>query len=354
MLPLGLSIQPNLLDQDSFDALQQLVDPDPPSSDPGPHFPPTKNGVAPPNGRRPLTDALAPSFALRTPPLAHYASAHEPPPGRSAGVRQLGAGLIEVKLLTSMPRIDGLHEPIDPKRARRSVELIAYLTIHRPDLVTSDRLRTRVLGTADADAAAKTLFNTATAARRAMGVNGNGDPFLPPGSKSGYYTVSPEVTVDANRAWTLVQAARNAADTDESIALYRAALELIEGEPFSGVLSGYAWWQAEGHEARVTGVLVDAACALAPLAMAGGMVDLARWALSQARLVDHYSEALSRAAMQVAAAAGDIDLLRREWAECQQRVNELDPGSLPSERTEQLFAQLSARETVSTGHGGGG
>ena len=35
--------------------------------------------------------------------------------------------------------------------------------------------------------------------------------------------------------------------------------------------------------------------------------------------------------MQLAAATGDADRLRREWVECQRRVDELDPGSLPSE-----------------------
>jgi len=75
------------------------------------------------------------------------------------------------------------------------------------------------------------------------------------------------------------------------------------------VLSGYAWWRAEGHEARLAALVVDGACALAEVA-AGREFVLARWALEQARLVDPYSEALTRSAMTLAALAEDPDRLR--------------------------------------------
>jgi hypothetical protein len=73
---------------------------------------------------------------------------------------------------------------------------------------------------------------------------------------------------------------------------------------------------------------VDAACRLVPLATA------------QARLVEPYSEALGRAAMQVAADLGDPDRLRREWQECLRRADELDPGSVPSAATERRYTEL--------------
>ena len=121
----------------------------------------------------------------------------------------------------------------------------------------------------------------------------------------------------------------------------RAALNLIESEPLANALSGYAWWEAEGHGARIAAVLANAACNLAALAVDAGLFDLAQWGLEKARLVDPYSESLSRTAMQVAAAAGDADRLRREWRECQRRVDELDPGSSPSPRTERLYGELA-------------
>ncbi len=80
---------------------------------------------------------------------------------------------------------------------------------------------------------------------------------------------------------------------------------------------------------------------MASLAAEAGLFELARWGLEQARLVEPYSEALSRAAMEVAAAEGDADRLRHEWRECQRRLDVLDPGSSPSPRTESLYGELS-------------
>lgn len=250
---------------------------------------------------------------------------------------------MEVRLLTAIPRIEGLVEELPAKRARRATELVAYLALHHPDPVTSDRLRTRVLGSADADAAAKTLFNTAGAGRRALGRDECGEPLLPTATKSGHYRVSPLVTVDVVRAGRLVAAADGAGDDDEEMALLRAALDLVEGEPLAGILTGYAWWSGEGHERRLAATLVDAACRLSRLAVRHGHLELARCGLEQARLVEPYSEVLSRAAMQMAADTGDADRLRREWVECKRRADELEPGSLPSEATERLYADLRRR-----------
>jgi DNA-binding SARP family transcriptional activator len=135
-------------------------------------------------------------------------------------------------------------------------------------------------------------------------------------------------------------------DPDAAIAYSRAALSLVEGEPLANALSGYAWWEAEGHGARIAAVLVDAACGMAALASDAGHFDLARWGLEQARIVEPYSEALSRSAMQVAAAEGDADRLRQEWRECQRRVDALDPGGSPSARTESLYGELARRVLV--------
>jgi DNA-binding SARP family transcriptional activator len=138
-------------------------------------------------------------------------------------------------------------------------------------------------------------------------------------------------------------------DPDVAIAYLRAALELVEGEPLANALSGYAWWEAEGHGGRVAAALVDAACIMASLASDTGRFELARWGLERARLLEPYSEALSRAAMQVAAAEGDADRLRLEWRDCQRRIDALDPGGSPSARTESLYGELSRRVLVGAG-----
>jgi DNA-binding SARP family transcriptional activator len=265
----------------------------------------------------------------------------------ASDVSSLAPGRVDVRLLSVTPRLEGLAEQLPANRSRRAIELVAYLALHQPDSVTSDRLRTRVLGSSDADAASKTLFNTATAARRAMGTNAAGDPLLPPGSRTGHYRVSADVTVDVLRAAEMATIGSSADDPNVAMAYLRASLDLVEGEPLANALSGYSWWEAEGHGARIAAVLVNAACNLAALAVEAGRYELAQWGLGQARLVDPYSEALSRAAMQVAAAGGDADRLRREWRDCQRRVDELDPGATPSPRTERLYGELA--QTVLVG-----
>ena len=223
---------------------------------------------------------------------------------------------------------------------------MAYLALHHPDAVTSDRLRTRVLGSSDADAASKTLFNTAHAARRAMGSDNSGEALFPAATRLGLYQVSEHVSVDVNRAAALVDEGKRTDDPELAMAYLRAALELVESEPLAHALAGYAWWEAEGHGGRVAAVLVDAACTLAGLAAASGHFELARRGLERARLVEPYSEALSRSAMELAAAEGDAERLRLEWLDCQRRVDALDPGSSPSHRTETLYGELSSRVLV--------
>ena len=258
---------------------------------------------------------------------------------------------IEVKLLTAVPRIEGLQEHLPPNRARRAIELLAYLSIHYPDPVSSDRLRTRVLGTPDSDAAAKTLFNTIGAARRALGVNADGTPHLPNASRSGHYTISQSIGSDVRRVGLLFEKAREARSDNHALALYRAAFELIESEPLSGSLSGYGWWRAEGHEARFISIAVDAACAAVRLAIRSGLLEFATWIVDRGRLLDPYSEQLSRGAMTIAAATGDRARLNREWDECQRRVSELDPSGSPSAETELLFRRL-ARSAAAAVRGG--
>ncbi len=292
-----------------------------------------------------VAELAAPAGAPETEPR-RAGTARATPPATGSGRSALAPGHVDVRLLVMTPRLDGLCEELPPNRARRAVELVAYLALHQPDVVTGDRLRTRVLGSSDADAASKTLFNTAYAARRAMGVDEHGDPLFPAGTRTGLYQLSPVVTVDVHRAIALVSEGRSQGDPAAAIAHFRAALDLVEGEPLANALSGYSWWEAEGHGGHVAAVLVDAACSMAALAADAGRFELARWGLERARLVEPYSEALSRAAMQLAAAEGDADRLRLEWRECQRRVDALDPGSSPSTRTESLYGELSRRVLV--------
>jgi DNA-binding SARP family transcriptional activator len=320
--PMGRVVRPFLQSPEMADRIAEVVGS---LSESGPGRTARVTPLSPPTESR--------VFRQRTHPEARVAS-------------PLAPGPIDVRLLTPAPRLDGLQEELPPNRARRAVELVAYLALHQPDVITSDRLRTRVLGSTDADAAAKTLFNTAYAARRAMGTDESGVPLFPAGTRNGLYQVSPLVTVDVQRAIVFVDEAKAQDDPQVAIAHFRAALDLVEGEPLATTLAGYSWWEAEGHGGRIAAVLVEAARSMSALAAEAELFDLARWGLERARLVEPYSEALSRAAMELAAAEGDADRLRLEWRECQRRVDALDPGSSPSSRTEMLYGELSRRVLV--------
>ncbi len=162
-----------------------------------------------------------PCPSVRSGPGRHPGHAPGLAPGAAAA---LEPGAVDVRLLTMTPRLDGLRADLPPNRARRAVELVAYLALHQPDVVTSDRLRTRVLGSSDADAASKTLFNTAYAARRAMGVDEEGQLLFPAGTRHGLYQLSSRVTVDVQRAVVLAAEAKAQTDPAAAIAYARAAL----------------------------------------------------------------------------------------------------------------------------------
>lgn len=270
------------------------------------------------------------------------------PDAATPSVPATAPGPADVRLLVAVPAIAGLRTPLPTKRSRRAIEVVSYIAMHAPDPVTGDRLRTRVLGTADADAASKTLFNIVGAARRSLGLGPHGEALFPPATRSGHYRLSPLVTVDALRMIGLVTAGLAAATAGERLVLLEEGLAQVRGEPLSGVLSGYAWWRAEGHERRVSDAVVDGACALVRLAIRAGHLDLARWAVERARRVEVYSEALTRASMEVAASTGDARRLHREWQECLRQVDELDPGGTPSDATERLYSRLRAQLAGST------
>jgi hypothetical protein len=205
---------------------------------------------------------------------------------------------VVVRLLTAVPRVDGLAVALESGRERRGVELVAYLSLHPGEPVTGERLRVRVLGNTATDAAAKTLFNVASQLRHSLG-EGRYGVRLPPAGRFGHYGVAPDVVCDVAILEARVAMARTRTDAEERIAWLRAALELIESEPFATVLAGYDWFLSEGHLTRLQVTCEDAACALVDLCTERGLFPLAAWAIDRARLVEPYSEALSAAAVRL-------------------------------------------------------
>lgn len=249
-----------------------------------------------------------------------------------------------MRLLTPVPRLEGLAAEPAPKLARRVTELVAYLALHHPEAVTGERLRTRVLTSGGSDAQPKTLFNLAAEARRVLGDAARGHPALPRAGSGGTYRLAGAPEVDARRVRALVAEGAGLPPLEAALR-YEAALALVAGEPLAGVRRGYGWWSLEGHEVAVTEAVVGAAWRLAALAVGEGRLDRAEWAVARGRLVEPGSEALARAAMVVAARRGDADALRRAWGDCCARLRGDDPATAesPSASTRRLYMALATR-----------
>jgi MYXO-CTERM domain-containing protein len=244
-----------------------------------------------------------------------------------------------VRLLTPVPRIDGLAVDLDRKRARRAVELASYLSLNRSHLVTGGQLRTELLGDAENDGSTKSLSNTVSALRRSLGGDGEGSPHLPPATRSGCYALAPSVTSDYEQALQLLAGAELTSG-DEALALVRAACALIEGRPLSSCVLGFDWFFRGGHERVLARALSKGVARVLDHAIAEGHLDLARLLIEQASLVNPYSETLARGAMSVAAATNDVDQLQQEWNGHLRRLDDLEPGLSPSARTEAHFWRL--------------
>jgi hypothetical protein len=167
--------------------------------------------------------------------------------------------------------------------------MTAYLALHRHEPVTGERLRARVLGSADVDASTRTLANTASSVRRSLGVDARG-PRLHPVTSSGLY-VTHGVTSDVELFDTLVARARALSLVEAAPSLERA-LGLVHGEVLASALRGFEWFLAEGHAARLQRDAEWAALALSRVALEAEDYETAFWALGQGRLVDPYSDAL--------------------------------------------------------------
>ena len=267
---------------------------------------------------------------------------HEQPSPPSQEVESVAASsprTVMIRLLTAEPRVDGLAQSFASNRSRRCTEVLAYLALHHPDPITGDRLRTRVLGTSTSDAAAKTLFNVTSAARRSLGDDLDGRPHLPPAGRDGLYRLGPMVTVDVAEFHRLLEMSSAHFGDDERATLERA-LALIEGEPLATALTGYEWFTAEGHRTRLMSAVEEAALRHITLCLADGDTDAAWATLERVKTTVPYSERLAVAAMEVAAVEGDVCAVTAAFATISSLADDLSPGAGPSEEIERRFSEI--------------
>ncbi len=142
-----------------------------------------------------------------------------------------------------------------PFASRRALDLVAYLAFH-PEGADRDQLKAH-LWPPDAPPSKSTLANTVSRARRALGVDNDGKPYLPRATPKGIYRLRPEVGTDVARFEALVSAARKDA-TEQGRQHLLSALELVRGTPFTGGTGDMYRWADFGLRTQID-CMVDAA-----------------------------------------------------------------------------------------------
>jgi nucleoid-associated protein YgaU/DNA-binding SARP family transcriptional activator len=228
----------------------------------------------------------------------------------------------------------------------RPFELIALLVLSGG--LTKEDARTAIYGSGSST---ENISNLAYKARKMLGADSDGEPFLPEASSRGILALTRRVTSDLTRLCEAVTAA-STADPSDAIDLYIAALELIEVTPGSPIDHAWSWWI---HYAAIAErAAVEAACNLARLTVdTEGDLDAARHGINQARALAPYAEELYRSAITLAGAAGNLGWAQREWDELRRMLSDLSPGASPSPETEAVYHEAmrpKSSEQTEPGH----
>jgi DNA-binding SARP family transcriptional activator len=250
---------------------------------------------------------------------------------------------VEVAVLGPVD-ILGAAQPFARAAAR---ELVVYLAFHR-NAVRSDEWGAALWP--NRSVASSTMHSTASVARRALGRTSEGVEHLPRGGRR--LQLSQTVGTDVERFTRL------AASSDP--ACWRAALDLVRGRPFEGLLLA-DWAVLDGTQAEVEAMVAETALRAAACFLERGCGREAEWIVRRALRACPYDERLYRALLRATDAKGDrvglrstmVELLsvasEGEWAIRQAGLaDSVTCGSLHP-RTVALFRQLSLGELPASG-----
>jgi DNA-binding SARP family transcriptional activator len=190
----------------------------------------------------------------------------------------------------------------------KAVELACILALHRHRSMTSEELRAALwpgkLG--EPGVAAKSMINTASLLRKAIGV----DHFPEARRGSGY-----ELGEDVGCDWTIFCEEVESAEGDLEKEILRGALSLIRGAPFEGIKSGtYTWAWTEHFVSMIERGIRTATYRFCELALDGGDHESAVWAALQALAVDPYDRGLWGLYLRASASFGNRTL-EQAWKE---------------------------------------
>jgi DNA-binding SARP family transcriptional activator len=208
-----------------------------------------------------------------------------------------------VRVLGSV-EIDGA---VEFKRAK-SRELAVYLAMHPHgvgEAELDEALWPSELGRV---VPPSTRDSTVSVARTALGGPGRLLPAQGQGREKRY-----QVSADVGSDFGLFCRLHRHGRSNESVESLRAALELVRGRPFEGVLSGrtYTWVHTEGHARHIESEVGDAADLAARLFLERGLPLEARWAARQGLAADPLCERLWIRLMEAADVLGESQEIER-------------------------------------------
>lgn len=209
----------------------------------------------------------------------------------------------------------------------RATEMIAFLALHPWD--TSQLLDAALWP--EKRVTATTRNHLAMAARIMLGTAADGRPYLPLAHKHGY-RLDDAVACD----WHLFQTHLEAGPHHASTAQLTAALQLVDGQPFSGINPvRYQWAETDRND--MIQLIADAAHELAERALRTKDIRTATWATAKGLQVEPIHEGLWRQALMAAASSGLPDRLATITARLHATLDPL--GDLDDETLE-LLASL--------------
>jgi DNA-binding SARP family transcriptional activator len=262
-------------------------------------------------------------------------------------------GDVEICVLGPVDIAGGQLNALEPSRRMAVMSLLAYMASHRRPL-RADEVSS-ALWPLDAGKEGmggpqrKTVMNLISRARGVLGYGAGGTERL--GYSAQGYRLAEEVTLDWARFEGHVALARRQRPAEATVTL-RAALDLVTGEPFGGVLSSqfFEWVASEHLDLTITAKVVDAAQDLGQYALDAGDFETVIWAVETGLQLEPTREELSRLWMHALGRTGRPaqvdDVYRRLKVVLRHRLSALHE---PQPETREVWRRYTRADATRTG-----
>lgn len=222
--------------------------------------------------------------------------------------------------------------------AGRATELAAFLALNRGASRDSVHAAMWPGKPASGKSSSNQRGRLTSQLRKWLGNDDNGDLYLPMIGADGYL-LSEQVTTDAAIFYELV----GSNPTKATTARLKAAIDLVTGQPISGVRQRFYAW-ADSARQELIAAVGDACHELVARCIDAGDTATARTVAALAREVDPSIETYWRDALVASEAAGDLDDALRIAAQLEQLLDDIDPDYEPEPETQAIIDRV--REKV--------